>query len=466
MPQKSHRRRRVALLLTVAGAVLLLALAGFDAHLKTGPAAYCPSDAYWTASSDNFPEFWRRAAETPQKEAFASLPAPFRQEVTSLFRDVTSLEPSPLWWNSYWGARVTVAQSAAGWGLCVRPGFAMRVLDRLQRRFRNTDGGPVYLAGSTYCAWRDGCLVVSHQRAYVEACLDAPKPAAGLPNGSSDTLTVQWNGVKLDVRAAQGWPISGRIGVAQPRRNAGLTLQASWPRKPFIGVTAADWSDIQAMAAWFGERAESAPVAEWLRRLTAHWGWNSLPEGWNAGIAEYGLAVFDVDTSQVLPVPEIALALRRNDSAEAPHPFAVLVNGWASRSYEWNGAPGTVTPLAGEKMSLCLAQSGADWLVTSREPLMADLAGRLAPGTVVHANSVIELDWQRLGTCSKTLIRRAAELELLPRMNAADAETQLIPLARAVMSLGTLSLTFIAEEPAPDKPCLLNVSGYLARTGS
>ena len=201
----------------------------------------------------------------------------------------------------------------------------------------------------------------------------------------------------------------------------------------------------------------------------------TLGEAWRLGAPaaqlaaqgdECALALVGLDTAAPTPVPELALVIRCPAPVSGPHPLGpVLIPptepAMDAASFplpcEWAGEPGLLAPLLGEKLAVCLGQSGRDWLAASQEPVMASLAGHLAEGPEVAADVALRGDWETIGKAVERLLHRAGELELVPRMGEADVEAELVPVARGLSRLGVLELDGQAEGT------WLNFKGALAR---
>lgn len=460
------KRKRVwsAGLLLLAPIVLAAACVLGDAWLKTagGPDA-CPEEAVWTVASDGLTGFWAKAAKTGAVRRIGvdwpRLPA----ALEGLF---TGLVPSPWrsaaeWptadrWGRWLGPRFLAAGSAEGWGICVRPGLLFRGVCRFRQwrgTVRETASGAhiLYAYGNVFYAWRGGALIVSRSPEYVLASLESKPSAMDLPS-MPDTLFIRLaRPVPMDmqVTATREFAVTGRVCIPLTFKSASLSLADVWPDAPLLAVACSSCDGLESLAAWCGDQVLGTPelsvVAEPLRFLGRQVQWDRLPADWGRDIDECALAVVDVDMTQVLPVPEVALALRQTGGLRGVHPLMGLLTDVDRWPFEWQGSPGWVAPWWGEEATLCLGQSGQDWLLTSQEPLMAALAGRLQSGEPVEAAMALRIDWRKLEACAEHLLREAAALELIPRMNAEDVEATLLPPLRPLAELGTLRLDFNAD---------------------
>jgi len=452
------KRRGCGLVLLAALAISLLALAGIDAGLKShGYVGYYPQNAAWVAGAADFPAFRANLAQTDVARRLAETNVPLLDDLEGLFREMTGMRPTPRRWRLWLGSWLLVARSTDGWGICLRPGVLMHCTEWVRRSLsaaheEQVGGQGVCSFRSVFYAWRGRFLIVSKSPEYVSACLSSGASEV-YTFGEADEFCVSRTKPRectLWLRAKDGLPVSGCLEGRLSHRDAPLTLDDIWPEAPLLAITTSTCADLPTAFSQLGEVLGQtqglSDLGELARFLARQWKWNTLPEGWDKAISECALAIMDIDTSQTLPVPEVALVLRQRGPLRGPHPLAPLTADADPLAYEWNEHPGQVAPLLGEKVALCLGRFGRDWLATSREPLMAALVGQLQAGSQVNADVTLRVNWRKLGICAERLVRQAAALELIPRMNAADAETRLIPLAQDLARLGRLQLELRSED--------------------
>ena len=447
-----RRKRCAAAGVLLALAVVGLALVGWDAWLKHAPGlGYCPEGSAWIVAAEDLPEFWTRLEQTDVAHRIEGDWPRLPRQLSRLFRDLVEASPTANRWQRWLGPQLLAAQSAHGFGVCVRPGLLMRFKhwrrclseDASEQR---TERGQLFTFGALSYTWCDGFLVASASRDYVIACLARVTPRLEEPLGADEIhilVTTPCEGFAR-IRARDGLPVSGSLHAHLDPGSAPLTLPNAWPAPPLLAVATSDYTNLHALVSWTSNALLDIPLLASLREparvLWRQLHWDRLADGWHEDLSEYALAVMDVDTAQVLPVPEVALVLRQSVPAYGVHPLESIVAETDTVPYEWEEHPGVLAPLWGEKAAVCLGQYGSDWLATSQEPLMAALVGKLRAGAPVNADMSIRVDWHKLGTCAETLVRRAAALELIPRMNAADAEVRLVPSVRNLARFGTLRL--------------------------
>ncbi|NIA12890.1 MAG: hypothetical protein GWP08_02325 [Nitrospiraceae bacterium] len=460
--------------------VLVVVLGSIDARMKTPPAGagregFCPGSARWTAAAADF-GWVCKALE--QSDAGARVADELSGQLAACrlaVRKTTGIRPTALRWRVWMGHRLLASVSDEGVGVCVRPGLLMRVASaahRLVAQRDDPDGIRTY-AGMFY-AWREGFLIFSPSREYVAASLASePLKLAHAPAG--DALRVQWHGERpwlLRLLPRDGWPVSGWMTGTIARRTTPLSLPEAWPDPPIMSVTASRCSGLAAVLSTtraalghilteaFGENPHAIDLngaARLLDVIAGPWSLDPLPDGWDTSVDECSLALLGLDTAETIPVPELALVMRCAEPVAGDHPLTPWVSGDTAIDYEWDARPGVLAPWVGEKLTLCLGRSGNDWLTGSQEPVMAALNGRLNEAPPVAADAAVRVDWASLAECVEDLLRTAAELELVPRMNTADVEKMVLPFVRAVGVLGHLKIE------AKDEGDRLAFEGLLAR---
>ena len=453
----------------VAAFVVCVALGAVDRQWKAAPhPGYCPEDATWVVQARDFPLFWdalkrldvaRTVGERLPREVHA---------VELAVRQAAGVRPTPARWRVWFGARFLCAGKRGQWGFCVRPGLLARAADYANRiAGASHPEGDVRRYGRFHYAWREGYLIVSPSRDYVFGALAAPVSSGG-GAVSSDSLRVQWRAPcagEILVHASEGLPVSGRLSVAVSGSGEDLLSARIWPDRPMLVVAGRAWEDwvklLSGVAPVFAETQGFRALRHFGTPLWQAWRLPPPQTGGDADVREFSLALAGVDVSETLPIPEFALALRAEGpiSALESHPLYPLAEAAEPLPYAWREQPGVIAPLLGEKLSLCLAADGAYWLATTQEPLMQKIVGRLEEGPGTRADLVLHVDWEKTAEAGAALLRRAAQLELFPRMDARKAEQKLIPFTQALASMGTLDLQGRGHGDH------LRFSGFLARAG-
>ena len=448
----------------IVAAILFAILAGLDAWLKATPdPGYCPENAFCTLAADDFPSFYAALWSCDLSEAVSpEIHGPLA-DVSRGIRLGTGIRPTPIRWRVWLGSKFVAAYSEDGSGICVHPGLLLRLADvyrRVVQRVPEEEG--VRRFGSLFYGWRDGFVVVSASRSYVQSSLAAPAPVLE-PSRGRDEMRITWPGSEgvLRIRARDGLPAEGWFRGSLTQRTSPLTLAGAWPRPPLFAISASRWTDLKTLIVEAGNalqfaargildeetRGQVFAAGTQLAGYTsAQFRSDRLAKGWDLSADECAAALWDLDTDETTPVPELAFVFRGEGPAFGAHPLDKALPREDAIPHEWEGRPGIVIPWLGEKLMLCLAGRDRDWLLTTREPLMAELIGAQAAGPPIYADAALTLDWSKAGRCAATLVQKASDLELIPRMNRKDVEREWMPYVRAATRLGSLHLYGTARD--------------------
>ncbi|MCX5757602.1 MAG: hypothetical protein NTU83_03670 [Candidatus Hydrogenedentes bacterium] len=428
------------------GALACLAILGVvDTALKLAPVTgYCPDAVQWVLSTEDAGTFCSSFAGTrvgrEAAKAFGEFLGHFQRDV----RFSVGIRPTILRWRVWMGNYLVIASTPNGTGASVRPGVLLWTAERIRRLLKSApESGGVSSYGSWYYGWHRGFLVFSVSKDYVEAALNGQSVRH---SGARDAIlfrSLGADGLSVAVRGASGIPISGSVRSNVQHGSTPLTLPESWPNSPILSVSVRKPAELAGLAQvarpWLaGPRAQL--LAAYLETIWRRWEMPDLGEGWDAGISETSLALTDVDMESVVPVPVLSCIMRGGDSVRGKHPLEAIADNSPSYPAEWNGEPGLRIPWLGEGLTLCLGRSGRDWLATSREPAMAQLAAERREGPDVDADVTLRLDWTKAGRVLSQVMPRLADWGLLPEMNQRDAEHRFGPLFDFLSKLGKASV--------------------------
>lgn len=445
-PKTSKRRIARGWWWLAAAFTAYLVLGVLDQELKYPPhPGYVPAEAAWVAAAPDFPHAWTAAyvapwCESVREEAFRHLHA-----AELAVRKATGIRPTPARWRVWMGPNIWVGIKDRAWGLCVRPGLLMRAAHFVHRVFSRENGsGSIYVFGDFHYAWRNGFLIASPSIQYVREALSAPPCVIRGAETAMDGVTVGWKG------SLPGWAllrpdtpqVQGAFFVPARVDGEGLELGCEWPEPPLFSVAAQASLPI-LLPLWEAIRdpiAASDAIA-CLPPLPELWDLTGLPPVSLDGVQETAIAVYLDDTNPGWPVPEIAAAFKTSSPPPAGrHPLASLLEEDEGMTYAWGDRTGWILPLWGEVFTLCAAASGPYWLAASRESRMARVVvgptRDIAPGRV----ATVQADWAKISGAVQAILRRAATLGLIPRRNARDVESELIPLARIPEQWGKLRI--------------------------
>jgi hypothetical protein len=430
-----NRRRAFAL---AAAIVLVGALLALDARVTSSASlGFIPANARWTAHSADFPAFLEHVQETAayhRVRAAASLPA---ENFWLNTRTATGIRPTPARFRHWLGHHLAAASTGDGFGICVRPGIVLRTASLFAGTSRELR---LHTYGDYTYAWRDGFLIASKSRTYVQACLDASAETlrVSMPAAS---LTIEHRGdPKLAVTfdAKEGIPCRGRIERAFAKPQTALTLPGAWPEAPIVAVAGADATDVLDL---LREILEDMPMTAYLNQ-TLDAMRDQLPEDLAREGGEFSLGLTGVDMTEELPIPELALLVRGETAGILPERPQNAV------PIEWHGAPGWYRPWLGPKLAICAAAWERTRYLASQERLMPRIVRQLNDATPVDKHALVAVDWKRAAPIARDIILRAAERELIHRMNKSDVERQIVPYVEMIAALGAARLVGIVQDSA------------------
>lgn len=434
-----------------AGLFIFLALLAIfiavDGRIKGAVfPGYVPDNAIWTLAARNLPLAWERASVAEYLAALRDDLRPELNDLTLAIYRVTGIRLTPLRLRVWLGNSFAGAISGDGAGICVKPGLLLRARLALARSPRLQDG--TYVFGDYYYAWRGGFLIAATSPAYVQNALRSTP--LRMEYGPVETgLTIQHRAephflVKLTPSGQLR--IDGYINADISSRQGPMELAGLGDN---VAVVAASTpQDVSTILNFCGQLAKCAfprmsdALAAFGRPVLDAWSVSPPPKNWARGITETAAFLADVEIDHDLPLPCGGLVMRTNGQYGA-HPLEALA-GRHALPYEWRGTPGQIVPWLGEKVSLCLARWGKDWLVTTKEPLMAKIIGQY-PQESTAGDAYIAIDIERAARKAEALIRKAGDMELIPWMNGQDAVSAYGARLKALGSLGRLQLTFIKD---------------------
>lgn len=439
------------------GTLILIGLLVFiDSRFRAASFdGYCPESTTCVAMIEDFPAFY---AALPATDAVTRLTQELGKSVSDLemlARKHLGVRPTPFRWRVWLGDQLTVATAPEGGGVCLKPGLLVRLADRVMRLAGKTDTSDgISTMGSLYFAWRDGFLIASPSRQYVESSIQDSARKLGRQSLTNEIRVHVFDPEPLaefTLTPQDGLPISGWLTARITRRTAPLTLAEAWPTVPLVSFTASNWDDIRSISNAVYALVEDVRFAKSdtldnaLFYVKSSWPFEKAPIAWDAGTDECSCALLDIDTGALPPVPEMAMAFRSTTMAEGPHPLEWLASPDQAIPHEWNGRPGVMIPWMGEQLALCLAGYESNWLAASRETVMTSMMGNLHIDSKVDADAAVRIAWPEFTQRVEALAVQAAQFGVLPGMNKEDLETQIAPILRAIGTLGMFSMDIHAE---------------------
>jgi len=444
--------------LPLALLVLLAPIALLDALWKAGPLpAYVPPEARAIVALTDIHRLLESVGETPALAAARDDLQADLAETTLQIRRITGIRPTATRARIWLGDRILFARSGDDTGFCVRPGLLMRA--RLALGWHKNTGEGIRAFGDYFYTWRDGVLIGGTSRDYVAAAKTAPAAALtppGLPELTAPALIIVSRGdVPFTLRCSLPAGLPPQVdGVAALHINqARHSLELPGLAPPALATaTASSPADLRALfEPLLAAALENGPLflqhlAAAIPRDFADAARNGVNAICDAGdrlqTAECSVMLLSVDTRSTPPVPTAGFIMRVRNTAQGAHPLASFIPAENAMPFEWSGISGTLVPILGEKVTLCLAARGNDWLAATTEPAMAKIAAAKAASetTPDDADAVITVDLVAASATLESLLMKAATLELLPGMNARDAQALFAPRLAALGRLGALNM--------------------------
>lgn len=423
---------------TVLIAILLLVLWRVDVRLKAHDlTGFAPGEVDVLFASNDFADSWQALEQSHLYErVMAESPEPISEFFLEA-RKATGIRWTPSRWRRWFGERLVVARTGEAFGLCMRPGILARVALAVAGRSGEESGiaGVGRWRGFAY-TWRDGFLIASASAEFVSDAVASDAQRVRI-EAERPGLHLHWGGDaagRLRVDFADRVEIEGWVDLALEPVGVPLGLSGVWPDGPMFSISGGRADDLIRLVA---DKVPDFPglelVAQAFEELEGE-----LPAGWDDGTDEFSLALIDVDQSEFLVVPKLALV----SSGEGP--LKALVRPGGALAYNWSGLSGWMRPWLGEKLSTCVVSTEGIRIFATQERVMASLAGNLMESDSIDADVAARVDLTRLAIFSEEMYRRAAEHELLARMNEEDVEREVIPLLEALKQFGVLLIEGVA----------------------
>lgn len=402
-----------------------------DWRLKQAPhSGFVPRGADVVFSADDLPAVWDTFLDSPAFGRVIDNAPQAPQRFGVWLRRETGVRWTPGRWNTWFGAPVIAGRTPDGVGLCARPGLAARIVLGLARLTgRVSSGDDISELNGIHFAWRDGYLLAGNSAGVVRSFLvsNQSKPLSG----EQQTVSLAWANTPKGHVSAHFDPairFEGHVAIQAESPPAPRMLVEEWPQ-PALFAIAGSGGD-----AWFDVTRDlwpEFPGSELIERVLEEFA-DRLPADWNAATDSVAFALFSVDSSQLVAVPETALIVRGRS------PLAPLNRPRSAIPYQWSGVDGWMEPWLGERAAVYAAAGDRFRMFTNQEPTMAALLSRSQIGRITASDVTLRCDVQELGEVATAMIRNAADHELLPRRNRDDADRDLVPVAEAVSQLGVL----------------------------
>ena len=408
--------------------MLVLLFLAVDYRVKASPApGFHPAEAHWVVAAQNFPHFWQRLRWSDMNTRFRSGVALPQEDWVLQARLDAGVSMTPLRWRAWLGRRFVAAGTASGTGFSVKPGLLVRALSSLRALGTNE---AISSYGEWRYAWREGFLIVSKSRAYVAQCLSSTAPLAA-PAPEQDALRAAWTRTPAGdatIYARPGLPVQAHVQIGLEPASAPLTVVKGWESAPIISITATRPNDLLKV---LNDLVAELPMSEAIG-YTIEEAQTEFPNDfWDSG-SQFTFAILGLDLSESLPVPALALILDRAEPLPPAPPDAI--------AYAWNTQSGWLRPWLGEQFTVSTTDLDDSRLIASRESLVPAMLASLQLGPVRTADLLVEVSWDGTGAVLGALFERAADLELLHRMNGDDFRERYLPYFEALRNMGNAKL--------------------------
>ncbi len=440
-----------------------------DSYLKNAPhLGYYPSDATWVAYTNETGKFWQALNATFFSARLRRDGHNPLQQWESDMRASMGLRSTPARWSSWIGRSLVAARGDGGVGVCLRPGLLLRAAEIVGRALGTvSESNGISRYGDWAFTWRDGYLLASHSVSAVVSLRDSSSIIEHGILSESGAAGLRWRAERdgeIMLSPDDGLPLRGWIAApsAKPdKAQSAASLNRSEIRSPGLAahltntpILTLSGTASESLADFIRYGLTRLPASELVHPVLQELA-DALPMGWAEPGIPFEFALTHVDTSEGLGIPEMAYLrpLRSPAHTGFPHPGALR--------QEWGAFTGWIQPHAGEKLSLCAAAYDSIQLLTSQEPLMAELAAALTKSDAVigHGGELnMTLYWEPCSKLIGELLLSAADRELIRRRNREDIEARYLPYVELLSILGALQVEGVFKESR------LEFSGYAAHS--
>ena len=469
-----HRRMIIKFAVFSLAFALYYLLGNLDYILKQAP-----HEGYHPVAADNilfvpsFPVFWNAFEQSHAGTLFASEFSNVKYDLELGVRKASGIRPTPTRWQLWLGSQMLAANHGGAWGACFYPGILLRSAGVLHTLLGSeVDELGIRKFGDLFYTWYDGFFIVSSHHSYIRAVLESPV-TSDTSIVASDSLAYQRNDddteLMLEIQASHDIFLRGYIsdsrfsGGGKPFETIDLPEDIL---KPLVIFGATNWADSSILFEYTLNILEQGLPEKYrlLNHLTEY-----LIPGFDVVLQESldtiislndpaaYILLMDIDTSESLPIPELALITRTSGGSLTRHPFYWLNDRAESISFYWNDREGILLPLSGEKMTVCLSKDNHFFYLTSQEPLIAGLLDRCAGGRRLNGNLLLQIHWPAYADRFRELTMKTARHGLIGTQDEMVMDRSITPVSNMLKSLGNLELVGQSREG------LFEFRGYLAR---
>lgn len=385
-------------------------------------------NAEWVVSIPDTPRAWERIENSDTYHRISDDAPEIRPKIDLVVRRATGIRWTTARFDRWFNRTVVVSGMGDQYVACIQ----MRLLGNLAFDVLREKGESGHISiGRMHAESFGGFLFVGSSSEVVALLREGLHGAGNLPD---EDVTFEFSDNQV---SSVGFRFGSEIESTVSLRNQESLKHEStghfligWPEGPIVSVATRDFSLVEPM---FPENLPEFPGSEAFNGI-----WNEfeimLPPEWREGTDTIQLALFDVDTSETIPIPDAAVYARSET------PLAPLMPPVNAIPYEWSGATGWMTPWRGEGANLFVVANERARVFANEEATMAKIMARERAGSVSSQDAVIDVDAPRLADVLIDLAREAAANELWPEMNADDVEREVVPWIRAFGALGEIRL--------------------------
>ncbi len=393
------------------------------------------SDADWTLSSGDLPETWRQFEKSRVFDRILTDAPEVYSRLNIHMRQMTGMRWTPLRWRLWFGRPAVLMGIGDDVALTTRAKFSTMVCLGMSRALGlgHIEDNRFRLAGF-YIEKVGRFLIIStspeafsqlQSRGEVASSFGGMAISYSLNEEPAFDVTV----VPEDGECAVIAWINKRDSTDAERAG---NFMIDWPTSPIVNVKSRG-SSLDIESDLVSDLWTSFPVSQEVNSAWENFE-KLLPAGWRTGTDTIQFALFAVDTSETIPIPDAAVYARSET------PLGPLTAPVSAIPYEWSGNAGWMTPWQGEGAHLFVVANDRTRAFTNHEATMAALMARERAGRVVSDDALIEVDAPRLSKILIDLTRKAAKNELWPEKNYDDVEHDIVPWLRAFGALGEIRL--------------------------
>lgn len=438
-------------------AVLVL----LDWRFKSSDAAgFVPDGVTWRVYSDDLPTFWGMLQENALWQRTRPDLLPIVRRVELELTRVAGIRPTPGRLDLWLGSKALIGGIGDDVGVSVRPGVLLRVALAMVSWGSSESAEGAHRYRDMYWAWREGFLILSRSRTYVESALASPD-ALRLEGASAAAIDIAMLGDDdaaplLSVRVEADWelPVAGKLRVAGAGEDSKPALHSKAPTPSLVFVSCGTMGDLESTVGTIVKLSPPLPAweayAPFADAALEYWlQVNAVRDGALDVLGDRSVTFLcPAIQPGTIPLPAIGIEAARLQG-ETRHPFEPFIASASAIEHEWSARQGLLAPIWGDALSIGLAERDGMWVAATTEPLMAEMmahAGTEAADSDQHL--VLEIDWAPVATAVRDLGTHWSELEVIPGASSRTFRDRLGRIASVLDQVGTTRVEGMFSGPA------------------